>query len=169
LNNGNSHPMRVALERLEQEWGGQALYNRLEGNALRDQSNFYMTLPLRWQGRLENAEVSISWRRDNRSKGAIPNNLTVNVGLNTVNLGAVIFHLRTQGKQLGLSIYLENEVVKSQVDQQIPELITQLTNMGYDTSFMGSQVVKQPNLRPEFIDEVSNDNLPPVTGLDLKI
>ncbi|MGE5380232.1 MAG: hypothetical protein ACM3NT_04095 [Methylocystaceae bacterium] len=168
VSNGANHPVRSAIENLDQEWSGQQLYNRLEGNTARDQSNIYFTLPLRWQGQIQNAEVNINWRRDNRLRTSLPDNLTVNVGLNTINLGTVVFHLRTQNRQIGLSVYLDNDAARDQIDTAMPELLTSLSRLGYQTSYMGSQVINQPNLHPEFID-TARENLPPVTGLDLMI
>lgn len=165
----SSHPIRTAVEFMERELNGQLLYNRLEASSGREQSSLYFTLPLRWQGNIQNTEINVNWRREGITRAANPGYLTVNVGLSTVNLGTMVFHLRTQGKQLRLSAYLDNYDAKNLLDDKVPDLITAISQLGFETIFMGSQVVDQPQLRPEFIDEPATENLPPVTGLDLKV
>ncbi|MGE5415946.1 MAG: flagellar hook-length control protein FliK [Acidobacteriota bacterium] len=169
--NAANQLLLTRLQTAEREVLGQAAFNSLDRVVGQDNqySYYYFNLPMTANG--QEIPVHLKVYKDGKGKRRLDemNEVKVAIGLNTQNMGSVVFHVtwrRNEG--LALQGVVENEPTRQFLDQNMRSLTQRLEEMGYQVNFHGIKTLPQEErLRPA-LDKVEPGKVK-VLGIDIKV
>lgn len=169
--NSANQLLLTRIQTAEREVLGQAAFNSLDRVVGQDNqySYYYFNLPMTANG--QEIPVHLKVYKDGKGRRRLDemNEVKIAIGLNTQNLGSVVFHV-TWHRSSGLALQgvVENEHTRQFLDQNMRGLTQKLEEMGYQVNFQGIKTVPQEErLRPAM--EKIEPGKVKVLGIDIKV
>jgi len=153
----------------EEEVLGQTIFNSVEGRGNNQQPGFcYFAIPLEVAGQNRVMELRIYKDAQGKRRLSELGEIRVAVGLDTANLGRVVFHVTWKTDDtLQIQGAIDRREALEIIEGSIDTLLERLTEKGFKVDYRGMKLVQNPQpLRPGL--ETIEFNLP-VLGIDITV